>query len=1083
MFWFSFCLLIYDCFCFAFSVRMASFRLCSTLKCKNRLPDFKYDRHTKCSFCVGQTCDFGLRCDECANWPDDVFKAFVKHRKRLEVDRRRKAKSRQKSKTVDVSVSATCTQAVKETSSGRPKQSSRSVHNISSSENSGKNSAPKSTLIIDDVSLDLLTSPDSVHLSPSRVPKSLPHTPTAAPPTPSSGQAITLSSAQFSFLVASIKDLKSNQSVMHENLNALMAARSDQVHSASVVPPGQASGPRPAEVLGCDPQSTDVLCAQVAGGSVSGGEPPSVGTYPSGLESDPVRSRKRVRESKDSKARAKRSRAPSSRVSPTRSVALSSGSSVDLSVSITGLCPPGLDRAEDRDSSRVNVNVQMLGHESNVRSESLNIRNARSDSVLNIDCPRQEGRVPQPSSVISTPASKGRFNESMELALRRICLEYAHAGPIVQQQKMREHLNSVDPLNVSYISSRISSPPQVGKEQEGLGLVSVLPASSRKVEVQPSGERLKESVVQEEIASNSQDHVPIGRVLSPAVVVSEAQNFVTPTGVIPLGRSDLSFPKPSASSTPLHIRRGLALANLNVTPQVDSRPAKLALDQAFGSRPSSVSDAHVRKVSSVVQTADVPSTVVQSVRSRVATPSVQLVQAAHQADDVRPSLVPPVIGEESGPVFFNEGAASVVGGTASRHSIVREGANDSIVPSQIVPTQIVPTQAESFERTDGSALCSNSVVADNSGEEGQAGPSAEGARALHEALETVKSFKGDPLVSKLLIQSLINDGEEDNLFADLSYASTYRKLTAKIFDKYDQEDYGKVIDDNTPYQDGHEGQKPKAKKLKLNKAVRGKLEKLDQALLHKKDQVKPSASFPAFMNMNSARAYIAGDGPDTLVTWATKNALKGILDGQRAKFLEKSKVSFSNADLEVIIKSVFRELEIWSFTTSGLDVLADCFKDLKERLPEKDQYLADEYGSYIKCLDKAGRHGIGEAAHAFANLVLRKREHVLSFASKTIDPCQKADILFSPISSFKLFDNALVREQVKEIRQSSESAAIVNVVRPKAKFFPYYNPSPLQVPRGGGRGRRGYRDQKQSNKSRDYWRRRDRFVRQARRFQ
>ena len=56
------------------------------------------------------------------------------------------------------------------------------------------------------------------------------------------------------------------------------------------------------------------------------------------------------------------------------------------------------------------------------------------------------------------------------------------------------------------------------------------------------------------------------------------------------------------------------------------------------------------------------------------------------------------------------------------------------------------------------------------------------------------------------IHSLINDSKEKPLFADL-YVATYRKLTTKIFEKFDQEECGKVIDDNMPYQDGHEGQK------------------------------------------------------------------------------------------------------------------------------------------------------------------------------------------------------------------------------------------------------------------------------------
>ena len=289
------------------------------------------------------------------------------------------------------------------------------------------------------------------------------------------------------------------------------------------------------------------------------------------------------------------------------------------------------------------------------------------------------------------------------------------------------------------------------------------------------------------------------------------------------------------------------------------------------------------------------------------------------------------------------------------------------------------------------------------------------------------------------------------------------------------------IDDRTPYQDGHEGTLVKFQQLMLSKAVKGSL-LMDRALNAKKDQVKPSASFPPFLKKINMKAYLTGDGPDTKITQNTTNAPKGILD--RVKYLSNSKVSFSINELEVLFKSVFRQLEFWSFTTSGLDILADGFEYLLDKLPEKDRPIAEKYSSYIKCLDKAGRHGIGEAAHAFTNLLLRKREHFLSFSARNIDSCQKADFLYSPISNFKLFDSSVVKEQVKEIRQSTESAAIANIAMPRPRFFPDYNPSPLpSFPRGRGRIMQGFKSSKPSAQNEFYWKRRDRYVKNARKFQ
>ena len=52
-------------------------------------------------------------------------------------------------------------------------------------------------------------------------------------------------------------------------------------------------------MVGVDPQSTGVLCARVAGGPGSGGEPPVLGSCPPTLDPVVYRSRERTRECKD----------------------------------------------------------------------------------------------------------------------------------------------------------------------------------------------------------------------------------------------------------------------------------------------------------------------------------------------------------------------------------------------------------------------------------------------------------------------------------------------------------------------------------------------------------------------------------------------------------------------------------------------------------------------------------------------------------------------------------------------------------------------------------------------------------------
>ena len=49
------------------------------------------DRHTLCSSCRGNDCEESKKCNECAEWPKDVFDKYVKHQKAL-VSKSKKAK-------------------------------------------------------------------------------------------------------------------------------------------------------------------------------------------------------------------------------------------------------------------------------------------------------------------------------------------------------------------------------------------------------------------------------------------------------------------------------------------------------------------------------------------------------------------------------------------------------------------------------------------------------------------------------------------------------------------------------------------------------------------------------------------------------------------------------------------------------------------------------------------------------------------------------------------------------------------------------------------------------------------------------
>ena len=251
----------------------------------------------------------------------------------------------------------------------------------------------------------------------------------------------------------------------------------------------------------------------------------------------------------------------------------------------------------------------------------------------------------------------------------------------------------------------------------------------------------------------------------------------------------------------------------------------------------------------------------------------------------------------------------------------------------------------------------------------------------------------------------------------------------------------------------------------------------------KKNSAKPVASFPLYLKQGSVKNYTTDVSMDSSIPQAVLNAMEGILDPIRARNIQNSKVYFSVSELEVFFKSIFRQLEIWSFASSAFDILGDCFEDLKSCLSPQDQPLAEEYGSYITCLDKAARHGIGEASHLFANLLLRNRQHLLDMLAKKVSQGQKSELLFAPVSSFRTFELEKVKEAVKQITESSQSAAVVNAPTPSTKkFFPYFNPSPLAPGRGRqGRGGRGYGSRGMSAQTKAYYKRRDRAIKRARR--
>ena len=165
-------------------------------------------------------------------------------------------------------------------------------------------------------------------------------------------------------------------------------------------------------------------------------------------------------------------------------------------------------------------------------------------------------------------------------------------------------------------------------------------------------------------------------------------------------------------------------------------------------------------------------------------------------------------------------------------------------------------------------------------------------------------------------------------------------------------------------------------------------------------------------------------------------------------------MAFKIAELDSIFKSAFRALEIWSYVSSSFEVLGDCFMDLRTKLSDADKPLAIQYASLLRCVDKAGRHGIGETVNIVTNLLLKKREHVMSMANPSVPLSTKTDIIFAPISTCKLLPPEDVKQATSQFRQQTETSALVAVAAAskastsktffKSSDFGRYYSSPLQ---------------------------------------
>ena len=309
-------------------------------------------------------------------------------------------------------------------------------------------------------------------------------------------------------------------------------------------------------------------------------------------------------------------------------------------------------------------------------------------------------------------------------------------------------------------------------------------------------------------------------------------------------------------------------------------------------------------------------------------------------------------------------------------------------------------------------------------------PSGSAAQALSSS-----SFPLSPRATEGDDDSEAESEPESVILADPSDPSTelrsasesFSLLKKKIVEKYVEVKEEKKVVERSSFQAAFEKEKPKTAPFKLTQAVRSRLAAIDEELVDKRASSSAVTVFSPYLKNKDFKYYLTEVKPEFEAQPSVLAAMSGVLDQTKVKRFKKTKVSFKITELDSIFKSAFRALEIWSYASSSFEVLGDCFLELRSKLPEEHKDLAIKYASLLRCIDKAGRHGIGETANIVSNLMLKKREHIMSLSNASVPLSTKTEIIFAPIAECKLLPAEHVKAATTSFRQQTETSALVAV--------------------------------------------------------
>ena len=134
--------------------------------------------------------------------------------------------------------------------------------------------------------------------------------------------------------------------------------------------------------------------------------------------------------------------------------------------------------------------------------------------------------------------------------------------------------------------------------------------------------------------------------------------------------------------------------------------------------------------------------------------------------------------------------------------------------------------------------------------------------------------------------------------------------------------------------------KPKNARLRLAGSIRNRLKAIDKILDQKRETSKDRGlMLPLCLHKNKAAFYNTGEPHPASSSNSLPKGLEGILEQNRRRFLYSSSVTFNFNEIDLILKALFRILEIWSFTELTTAVIGDKIEELEKVIPPSHQEI------------------------------------------------------------------------------------------------------------------------------------------------